>query len=92
MPKLKRENLVGKMVLCHYCGHRNLITNPKRTTCGMPLKTIKITNQKGKQIGEVVKDDNGRIIRINNKTGCLGIAMLLLAPLVYFMLEIICLV
>lgn len=64
MSEIKREDLLGKMMICYNCGHRNLITNAKCTTCGVPLKSVKIKDEKGREIGEVTKDDDGRIINI----------------------------
>lgn len=88
MSKVKSEDLLGKMMICYNCGHRNLITNPKCTTCGVPLKTVKLKNQKGREIGEVIKDDSGKIISIKSKnTGCLGILVIALSlPFILFII------
>jgi DNA-directed RNA polymerase subunit RPC12/RpoP len=77
--KITKEMLYGKFMICHYCGHRNLITNPKCTTCGATLKNVVIRDKKGKRIGEVIKDDKGQIVNINSSAGC--ITLLLFIPL-----------
>ena len=93
MSEIKREDLLGKMMICYNCGHRNLITNEKCTTCGVPLKSVKIKDEKGREIGEVTKDDNGRIINIETyqrpkASGCLGLAMLLITPAILILIGI----
>lgn len=87
MSEIKREDLLGKMMICYHCGHRNLITNPKCTTCGKPLKSVKIKNEEGREIGEVIKDDNGQIISIETykttkTSGCLGTTILFFVPVI----------
>lgn len=93
MSEIKREDLLGKMMICYNCGHRNLITNEKCTTCGVPLKSVKIKDEKGREIGEVTKDDNGRIINIETyqrpkASGCSGLAMLLITPAILILIGI----
>lgn len=93
MSEIKREDLLGKMMICYNCGHRNLITNAKCTTCGMPLKSVKIKDENDREIGEVIKDDEGKIISIEtyqqpNASGCSGLTILLITPIILILFGI----